>query len=116
GRARGHRRGRCRANRDPRHVDSRRMPVVSDEAFAGRLWAGGDASLAAFLDFDDLLRRAVAYASESAGTESARILLHDAEAREFVVAVSAGPNGNELRGSPVGEPHRIPRAGVLVCP
>jgi transcriptional regulator with GAF, ATPase, and Fis domain len=84
------------------------MPVVAGEDFAGRLWAGADASLAAFLDLDDLLRRAVVYASESAGTDSAHILLHDAEAREFVVAVAAGPAAHDMRGTRVAETHGVP--------
>ena len=67
--------------------------------FEGRLSAGADAALAAFLDLDDLLRRAAAYASQAAGTEATRILLHDGEAREFVVAAAAGLSGDTIRGS-----------------
>ena len=67
--------------------------------FEGRLSANADAALAAFLDLDDLLRRAAAYASHAAGTEATRILLHDGEAREFVVAVAVGPADDMIRGS-----------------
>ena len=48
------------------------MPVVAGPDFEGRISAGADAALAAFLDLDDLLRRAVAYASESAGTDTSQ--------------------------------------------
>src|SRR5437773_9274699 len=74
------------------------MPVVAGPDFEGRLSAGADAALATFLDLDDLLRRAVAYASEAAGTDSSRILLHDPEAHEFVVAVSTGAGDEGIRG------------------
>src|ERR1043165_5107851 len=86
------------------------MPIVSGPDFEGRLSAGADAALAAFLDLDDLLRRAVAYASESAGTGSSRILLHDPEAHEFVVAATAGYGDGESRGSRVAEGAGIPGA------
>ena len=72
----------------------------------GRRPADAGAALTAFLDLDDLMRRAVAYACESAGTRCSRILLHDPEAREFVVAAASGPDG-DMRG------HRFPdRTGV----
>jgi transcriptional regulator with GAF, ATPase, and Fis domain len=79
------------------------MAVVAGPDFEGRLSAGADAALAAFLDLDDLLRRAVAYASESAGTDTSRILLHDAETHEFVVAAAAGPTDDKSRGSRLAE-------------
>ena len=79
------------------HAD--RMFVVAGHEFEGRISAGADAALAAFLDLDDLLRRAVAYASESAGTDTSRILLHDADAHEFVVAAVIGPIDDTIRGS-----------------
>jgi hypothetical protein len=73
----------------------------------GRRTADAGAALTAFLDLDDLLRRAVAYACESAGTRTGRILLHDPEAHEFVVAAASG-GGTEPRG------RRLPdRGGVL---
>jgi transcriptional regulator with GAF, ATPase, and Fis domain len=86
------------------------MPVVAGPEFEGRLSAGADAALAAFLDLDDLLRRAVAYASESSGTGTSRILLHDPEAHEFVVAAAAGPGGGDSRGSRVAEGAGVPGA------
>ena len=76
--------------------------------FEGRLSAGADAALAAFLDLDDLLGRAAAYASHVAGTESTRILLHDGEAREFVVAASVGPSDDVTRGARVPETTGVP--------
>jgi transcriptional regulator with GAF, ATPase, and Fis domain len=76
--------------------------------FEGRLSAGADAALAAFLDLDDLLRRAAAYASHSAGTETTRILLHDAEAHEFVVAATIGPSDDMMRGSRFPETAGVP--------
>ena len=76
--------------------------------FEGRLSAGADAALAAFLDLDDLLRRAAAYASHVAGTESTRILLHDGEAHEFVVAAAVGPSDDMTRGSRVPETAGVP--------
>jgi transcriptional regulator with GAF, ATPase, and Fis domain len=73
----------------------------------GRRTADAGAALTAFLDLDDLLRRAVAYACESAGTRAGRILLHDPEAHEFVVAAASG-GGAETRG------RRFPdRGGIL---
>jgi transcriptional regulator with GAF, ATPase, and Fis domain len=78
----------------------------------GRLSAGAGAALSAFLDLDDLLRRAVAYASESAGTDRSRILLHDPEAREFVVAAATGAGDEETRGRRFPETAGI-RAAVL---
>src|SRR4029079_13094381 len=86
------------------------MPVVPGPDFEGRLSAGADTALAAFLDLDDLLRRAVAYASESAGTDTSRILLHDAEAHEFVVAAVTGPTDDTIRGSRFKETTGIPGA------
>ena len=83
------------------------MAIVAGPDFEGRLSAGADAALAAFLDLDDLLRRAVAYASESAGTDTSRILLHDPEAREFVVA--AATDGTS-RGARVPESTGVPGA------
>ena len=76
--------------------------------FEGRLSAGADAALAAFLDLDDLLRRAAAYASHSAGTEATRILLHDGEAHELVVAAAVGPSDDMIRGSRFPETTGIP--------
>ena len=86
------------------------MPVVTGPEFEGRLSAGADAALAVFLDLDDLLRRAAAYASESAGTDSSRILLHDAEAHEFVVAAAAGPAADDDRGSRFPDTTGLPGA------
>jgi transcriptional regulator with GAF, ATPase, and Fis domain len=80
--------------------------------FGGRLSADAGAALAAFLDLDDLLRRAVAYASESAATDTSRILLHDAEAHEFVVAAAIGPADDTIRGARFPETAGI-RAAVL---
>ena len=64
----------------------------------GRRSVSADAALTAFLDLDDLLRRALTYAAESAGAEGSRILLHDAEAHEFVVAAATGLAIDEARG------------------
>src|SRR5262245_35893808 len=86
------------------------MPVVAGPEFEGRLSADADAALAAFLDLDDLLRRAAAYASESAGTDTSRILLHDPEAHEFVVAAATGPPDDKSRGSRLPETAGIPGA------
>ena len=72
----------------------------------GRRPADAGAALTAFLDLDDLLRRAVAYACESAGGRSIRILLHDPEAGEFVVAASSD-EASETRG------RRFPDRGGL---
>jgi transcriptional regulator with GAF, ATPase, and Fis domain len=73
----------------------------------GRRTADAGAALTAFLDLDDLLRRAVAYACESAGTRGSRILLHDPEAHEFVVAAASGDRA-DTRG------RRFPdRGGIL---
>ena len=74
------------------------MPGVSGPDYEGRLAAGAGAALSAFLDLDDLLRRAVTYASESSGTDTSRILLHDPESREFVVAAGTGSSDEEIRG------------------
>jgi len=74
----------------------------------GRLSAGADAALAAFLDLDDLLRRAAAYASHSAGTEATRILLHDGEAHELVVAAAVGPPDDMIHGSRFPDTTGIP--------
>jgi two-component system response regulator PilR (NtrC family) len=63
---------------------------VPGHDFEGRLPAGAGAALSAFLDLDDLLRRAVAYALESASAGSTHILLHDAGVHEFVVAAASG--------------------------
>jgi len=73
----------------------------------GRRTADAGAALTAFLDLDDLLRRAVAYACESAGTRTGRILLHDPEAHEFVVAAASG-SGTEPRGRRLTD-----RGGIL---
>ena len=56
------------------------------------------AALAAFLDLDQLLDRVVAYASESAGSETLSVLLHDPDAHEFVVAAAHAPGGDVTRG------------------
>ena len=74
----------------------------------GRRSANADAVLTAFLDLDDLLRRALAYASESAGAEGSRILLHDAEAHEFVVAAASGPSDDQIRGRRFSETNGLP--------
>jgi transcriptional regulator with GAF, ATPase, and Fis domain len=80
------------------------QPSDPDE---GRRPADAGAALTAFLDLDDLLRRSVAYACESAGTRAGRILLHDPEAHEFVVA-AASDDTPDTRG------RRFPdRGGVL---
>ncbi len=55
-------------------------------------------SVAAFLDFDEILRRVVTYVSESMGTEGSCILLHDVEARELVVAAAHGQASDRMRG------------------
>ena len=49
----------------------------------------------------------MAYASESAGTDTSRILLHDADAHEFIVAAVTEPAGDTVRGS------RFPEAGGI---
>jgi len=56
----------------------------------GRRTADAGAALTAFVDLDDLLRRALLCASESAGARAIRILLHDPEAHEFIVAAACG--------------------------
>jgi len=84
--------------------------VASPESDPGRQSAGADAALAAFLDLDDLLRRAVAYACESAGTESTRILLHDAEAREFVVAAAVGAAADTTGARRIPDTSGVPGA------
>ena len=81
---------------------------MSGPDFEGRLSAGADAALAAFLDLDDLLTRAAAYASHSVDTEITRILLHDAEAHEFVVAAAVGASDEMARGSRLPETAGIP--------
>jgi transcriptional regulator with GAF, ATPase, and Fis domain len=55
-------------------------------------------NVAAFLDFDEMLRRVVSYVSESSGTEGSSILLHDAGSGELVVAVASGPRADDMRG------------------
>ena len=63
----------------------------------GRLPAG--AALAAFLDLDDLLRRAVTYAAEASAAETVRLLLHDPGPHEFVLAAVVGaPDDEQRRG------------------
>src|SRR5881275_1858115 len=74
--------------------------------FEGRRSASADAALASFLDLDDLLRRALAYAAEAAGAGSCRILLHDPEAREFVVAAA----DEEARGRRFPDTAGVPGA------
>src|SRR5262249_29881844 len=86
------------------------MPVVAGPDFEGRQSADADAALAAFLDLDDLLRRAVAYASESARADTSRILLHAPEAREFVIAAAIGPLDDTSRGSRLPETTGVPGA------
>jgi transcriptional regulator with GAF, ATPase, and Fis domain len=54
--------------------------------------------VAAFLDFEDMLRRVVSYVSESSGTEGSSILLHDSGSAELVVAAASGRRGDEMRG------------------
>ena len=75
----------------------------------GRRTADAVAALTAFLDLDDLLRRAVLYACESAGARSSRILLHDPETREFVVAAVSGTDG-DARGRRFSDRGGIPGA------
>src|SRR3954469_20345750 len=78
--------------------------------FEGRRSASADAALASFLDLDDLLRRALAYAAETAGAGSCRILLHDAETREFVVAAASGAADEEARGRRFPDTAGVPGA------
>jgi two-component system, NtrC family, response regulator HydG len=75
----------------------------------GRRTADAGAALTAFLDLDDLLRRAVLYARESAGTRGGRILLHDPEAHEFVVAAASG-TADDTRGLRFSDRESMPRA------
>ena len=56
------------------------------------------ANLTAYLDLDDVLRRALPYAADSAGAEATSLLLHDAEAHELVVAAASGRAGEQMRG------------------
>jgi two-component system response regulator HydG len=84
--------------------------VSRQDSPPGRRSAGADAALAAFLDLDDLLRRAIVYASESAGTGASRILLHDAEAHEFVVAAAMGSADDRSRGTRTADTTGIPGA------
>jgi transcriptional regulator with GAF, ATPase, and Fis domain len=56
------------------------------------------AALTAFLDLEDLFRRAVAYASQAAGTDETRILLHDSEVGEFVVTAASSHALDATRG------------------
>jgi len=72
--------------------------VARPDSDERRRSAHADAAFTAFLDLDDLLRRALEYARESAGAERSRILLHDPEAHEFVVAAASGPADEHLRG------------------
>jgi hypothetical protein len=64
-----------------------------------RGWRSTDASRAftAFLDLDEVLRRALTYATDSASSDQSRIVLHDAEAGEFVVAAASGPSVSDHR-------------------
>jgi len=68
--------------------------MAADSRDLGRT---GDA-LASFLDLEDVLGRVAAYASDTAGTESSCVLLHDADAHELIVAAVNGPGGHEMRG------------------
>jgi len=77
--------------------------VARPDRDEGRQPADTGTALAAFLDLDDLMRRAVVYATESAGTQACRILLHDAESHEFVVAATFGPMDEASRGRRVPE-------------
>jgi transcriptional regulator with GAF, ATPase, and Fis domain len=56
------------------------------------------AALTAFLDLDDILRRAVSYLSEAVRHDDARIFLLDVEAHELVIAATSGPDDDQLRG------------------
>ena len=56
------------------------------------------AAFAAYLDFDDVLRRVLPYAAEAAGAEATSLLLHDGVPAELVVAATAGPAGDSSRG------------------
>jgi transcriptional regulator with GAF, ATPase, and Fis domain len=82
--------------------------VPSPDSDEGRRSANADAALTAFLDLDYLMRRALTYASESAGAKGSRILLHDAEAHEFVVAAATGPVVDPISGRRFSETTGLP--------
>jgi len=55
------------------------------------------AVLTAYLDFEEVLRRALPLAAEAAGAESASVILHDGGSRELVIAAASGPHGERIR-------------------
>jgi transcriptional regulator with GAF, ATPase, and Fis domain len=71
------------------------------------------ASLAAYLDVDDVLRRVLEYAAESAGAAASAVLLHDAEKGELVVAGAGGPAGGACRGRRYPETSGVAGAVLL---
>lgn len=56
------------------------------------------ATLTAYIDLDEVLRRVLQFAAESAGAEGSAVILHDAETHELVVAAAGGPAGQQARG------------------
>jgi hypothetical protein len=56
------------------------------------------ATVAAYMDLDEVLRHVLPYAATSAKAEWGCVILHDVDAHEFVVAAAAGPLGESLRG------------------
>src|SRR5438874_12172890 len=62
-----------------------------------RLMEAG-ATFTAFMDLDEVLRQVLPYAAESAHAEWSRVILHDPEARELVVAAASGATGSQARG------------------
>jgi transcriptional regulator with GAF, ATPase, and Fis domain len=62
-----------------------------------RLMEAG-AAFTAYMDLDDVLRQVLPYAAESAHAEWSAVVLHDAEARELVVAAAGGSAAGQVRG------------------
>jgi Nif-specific regulatory protein len=69
-------------------TDRREWPQIID--------AG--ATFTAFIDLDDVLRRALRYVADSARAEGSAVILHDAETHELVVAAADGPAAEPARG------------------
>jgi transcriptional regulator with GAF, ATPase, and Fis domain len=61
-----------------------------------RLMEAG-ATVTAYMDLDEVLRRVLAYATESAKAEWSSVILHDGDAHELVV-VAGGGAGGQARG------------------
>src|SRR5262245_38439768 len=90
--------GRSVIPRSLLRADRRRIgqPMTTELPERRRTEAG--AAFAAYLDFDDVLRRVLPYAAEAAGAEATSLLLHDGVPAELVVAATAGPAGDSSRG------------------